>query len=126
MYRGNRSRYWKGFGEISGSKFAEIKRNAEIRNLEFNITIEYLWELFLKQNRKCIYTNIELKFSTSKQITKGFEQTASLDRIDSSKGYIEGNIQWIHKDVNKIKRNYTEKQFIQMCREIYENQSIFT
>lgn len=43
-----------------------------------------------------------------------------LDRIDSSKGYIEGNVQWVHKDVNMMKQNYSQKYFIEMCKKIYE------
>ena len=41
--------------------------------------------------------------------------TASLDRIDSSKGYIEGNVQWVHKMVNMSKQQYTQEEFIDMC-----------
>jgi len=41
--------------------------------------------------------------------------TASLDRIDSSKGYIEGNVQWVHKMVNMSKQQYTQEEFINMC-----------
>lgn len=45
-------------------------------------------------------------------------QTASLDRIDSSKGYIEGNVQWLHKDINRLKINYSDEDLIQICLEI--------
>lgn len=43
------------------------------------------------------------------------EQTASLDRIDSSKGYIPGNVQWVHKDVNKMKLALSEKRLLELC-----------
>lgn len=43
------------------------------------------------------------------------KQTASLDRIDSSMGYTEGNIQWVHTMVNMSKNKYTQKDFIDMC-----------
>ena len=39
----------------------------------------------------------------------------SLDRVDSSKGYIEGNVQWVHKMVNMSKQQYTQEEFIEMC-----------
>lgn len=41
--------------------------------------------------------------------------TASLDRIDSSKPYEVGNIQWVHKIVNIAKNTYSQEQFIDMC-----------
>jgi hypothetical protein len=47
--------------------------------------------------------------------------TASIDRIDSSKGYILGNIQWVHKDVNFMKRTYSQEYFVKMCKLITEN-----
>ena len=46
--------------------------------------------------------------------------TASLDRIDSKKGYIEGNIQWVHKDINRMKWAFNEDYFIKLCNNIYQ------
>jgi hypothetical protein len=43
------------------------------------------------------------------------KNTASLDRIDSSRGYIEGNVQWVHKMANMCKQHYSQKRFIDMC-----------
>ncbi len=124
MNFGYNSCIWKGYGEISASEFAQIKQSAKIRDIDFNVTIEYLWNIFLKQNRKCIYTNIELKFSTQRQIARGFEKTASLDRIDPKLGYIEGNIQWVHKKINRIKHIHNHEDFLKICRKIYEAKSI--
>lgn len=49
------------------------------------------------------------------------ETTASIDRIDSSNGYIEDNIQWVHKDVNMMKQKMTNIELIEMCKLIVEN-----
>ena len=46
--------------------------------------------------------------------------TASLDRIDSKKGYTIDNIQWVHKDVNKMKMDLQEEDFFRIVKEIYE------
>ena len=40
-----------------------------------------------------------------------YKGTASLDRIDSTKGYVRGNIQWVHKDINWFKRDYPKISF---------------
>jgi hypothetical protein len=55
------------------------------------------------------------------QRCKDNTHTASLDRIDSSKGYFKGNVQWIHKDLNVMKMDLTEEKFIDYCKLVYEN-----
>src|SRR4051812_21511279 len=40
-------------GEISGVYFSYIKYNAIKRGIEFDISKQYIWDLFLKCNRKC-------------------------------------------------------------------------
>jgi len=108
-YEDIRIDYWNSL--ISGAKR---------RNFDFSISIEYAWSILIKQNKKCALSGIELSFCTSR-LDKTSLQTASLDRIDSSKGYIEGNIQWIHKKVNKMKMNTEEKEFIEFCKLIANN-----
>lgn len=110
---------WKGYKELSGTLYNKYKRGAEKRGLEFNVTPQFLWDLFIKQNRKCALSGIEIYFSKTegrKRDTK--EITASLDRIDSNKGYTEDNVQWVHKKVNTMKMQMEEKEFISFCKEI--------
>jgi hypothetical protein len=112
---------WTGYMEISGTHFGNIKYSARQRNIKFDLTIEYIWDLFIKQNRRCAISNIELVFSKTKRC---FGTTASLDRIDSSKGYIERNVQWIHKDINYMKTDMLDKEFINWCKIIVDYQRI--
>jgi len=49
---------------------------------------------------------------------------ASLDRIDSSIGYVNDNVQWVHKDINMMKRIYTQEYFIYLCKLVSENNNI--
>lgn len=110
----------KWYGEISLNFFNRIKDGAKLRQLDFDITIEYIWNLFLQQNRKCALSKLSLKFDTTSRhhnIRKK-NTTASLDRIDSSKGYIEGNIQWVHKTVNRMKMDLNEIDFFELCNAI--------
>ena len=44
--------------------------------------------------------------------------TYSIDRIDSSKGYIVGNVQWIHKTINQMKWNSSQEEFIEFCKAV--------
>lgn len=102
---------WTGYEEISGGWLANLRGKAKFRNREFNVTIEYLWDLFLKQNKKCKLTGENLTFNIHKNGGNN-QWTASLDRINSSKGYVEGNVQFLHVDANYIKRHYTDQEII--------------
>lgn len=106
------------FKEISGSYLYSIKSNAAKRGLVFNCSNEELWSIYLKQNKKCALSGVEIKFAPA--LKKG-QQTASLDRIDSSKGYTFDNVQWVHKEINKMKSNLPEGEFLQIVKRIYEH-----
>lgn len=103
------------YEEIYFNDLKSIERNAKNRNISFNISIEYLWELYIAQNRKCNLSRIPIKFDSECRLSDG---TASLDRISSSNGYIEGNVQWIHKDINLMKNYFNQDFFIDICKKI--------
>lgn len=111
---GKESKAWKGVGDLSATRFQRIKGRAKKANIEFSITKEYLWELFIKQNRKCALSGTDLFLD----LPRNAPYSASLDRIDSSKGYIEGNVQWVHKSVNIHKLDMDNEEFIQLCNRI--------
>lgn len=102
-----------GCGSIPGSLWNRYKNSAKKRNITFEITCEYAWGLFLKQNGKCALTNSEISFTGIKKYN-----TASLDRIDSRKGYIPGNVQWLHVNVNKLKLDLEQEKFVELCSQI--------
>lgn len=113
---GKKSVTFKGHEGIHGSKWSAIKCGAQRRKLKFDISIKYAWDLYLKQNKKCALTGRNIEFAPTH--TRFNEATASLDRIDSSKGYVKGNVQWVHKYVNKMKWELDQKEFIEICKEI--------
>ena len=103
---------WFGVEDLSATFFYRIKRGAKIRNLDFEVTMEYLWDIYIKQGRECALTGVPISFNVK---TTG-KNTASLDRIDSSKGYLIGNVQWVHKNINIMKREIPQLEFIQLCQ----------
>lgn len=104
---------WKGYGDIPMTYFSSLKRGAEggkgRKPIKFNLNIKYIWWLLCRQEHKCKLSGLPIDFKS---------QTASLDRIDSSLGYIKGNVQWLHKDVNMMKRHYTQDYFLDLCKRI--------
>jgi hypothetical protein len=89
-----------------------------------------LYNKFRKSaNKRQIYWGISIKdfegCYTGKCVLTGWEIsmtydncTASLDRIDSSKGYEIDNIQWVHTMVNMCKNKYSQDKFVEMCKAV--------
>lgn len=103
----------QGCGEITGYTWSRIRINAEKRDLLLAVSIAEVWDLFLRQERRCALTGLVISFAyvTGRQGAI----TASLDRIDSSKPYTLDNVQLVHKDVNMMKKNLPEARFIEIC-----------
>lgn len=94
--------------------------NIKRRKLDNNITKNYINEIYIKQNKKCIFTGKKLYFT--KLRTNYYRYTnASLDRIDSSIGYVENNVQWVLKDINMMKQKLLPEDFIALCKLVAEN-----
>ena len=53
--------------------------------------------------------------------TDEYWKSISLDRIDSSGGYTEANVQLVCTGVNYMKKDMSDKMFINFCIEVVEN-----
>lgn len=82
---------------------------------EYNLTLEYIKELLLKQEYKDYYTG---------QVPENYEDY-SIDRIDSNLGYIEGNIVITTNRVNTMKNDMSTEEFKKLISDIYKNISNF-
>ena len=111
--RGNLNKKWTGYGEISGSHWCVIKSCSGQRYkntyIPFDLTIEQIWDLFLAQNRKCALSGVDLVLDGT--VGGRANRTASLDRINSDKGYTIDNVQWVHKVVNIMKMELSMSEF---------------
>lgn len=118
-YTGERRSDWGGVGDISGDLWTSIKRGANgskgRKELQFSITMEFAWHLFLKQNRRCALSGLPLNFTHENGVRVRDTKSASLDRIDSNFGYTEDNVQWVHKDINMMKGRLEESYFLSLC-----------
>jgi hypothetical protein len=91
----------------------KVLYKASQRNKILNIDIDYLLEMYQNQNGKCSISGEELTFHKNNLSTN-----LSIDRIDSSKGYIKGNIQLVCHYVNIMKWNKDLPEFIEWCKKI--------
>ena len=94
----------KRMERVSESRMWEYcKISARNRTKEFNVTREYLFDILKQQDNKCALTGLPILIAIGARNHQHGGTTASIDRIDNNLGYIEGNIQWVHKDINKLK-----------------------
>lgn len=100
------------YKDISKNLWNNLLRGAKSRNLIVEIKPKDIWDLFIKQNRLCALSGIEIYFGK----TKREETTASVDRIDSNLGYIITNIQIVHKKINQIKMDISQDDFVYYCK----------
>lgn len=118
--RESRDPKWTGSGNIPNWLVGRFKNIAKRRGIPFgeNVDADYLWNLYEDQRQCCALTGLPICFSRHSYQRK--QTTASLDRIDSSHGYVRGNLQWLHKDVNNVKGSLTDDRLREMCRMIFE------
>lgn len=102
---------------IAPAKWHVIRSNAAKRGIEFQITAEQAFQLFQKQNGRCALSKVAIDLP----LTNAATGTASLDRIDSSVGYLAGNVQWVHKDINMMKGSLPQETFVSWCRLVAES-----
>lgn len=97
--------YWWCTSNIDGSA------------LTYYIDLQYLHELWDKQKGLCALSGMPMTyyFDSGRVPTN-----LSVDRIDSSLGYIKGNIQLVCMAVNQMKSDLTVEQLKYFCKSILE------
>jgi hypothetical protein len=103
------------------TKFKYHYRSILSRNKEVTVTVDDLKYVWDKQEGICEFSGVQLVLSTYSKIIKNPIYTASLDRIDSSKGYIKGNIRWVSAAINYMKNNMSDDMVWELCNLIKEN-----
>ncbi len=87
-------------------KRGHLKRQKRNRQLKFEITLDDLVEIWETQYGRCAISNYPMETSFNSLFS------VSVDRIDSSKGYIKGNIQLVCQAINFAKNQYTNEEMI--------------
>jgi hypothetical protein len=93
------------------SKAVQRKKGNEVVSLD---ALELLWET---QGGKCALTG----WPMTMELANGVVPTnCSLDRIDSSVGYVVGNVQLVCRAANVAKHDLPQAEFLKLCRAILE------
>jgi len=79
--------------------FLAAKNRAERKGLSFTLTLDALVELWMAQAGRCALSGLRFGKKCS-------PFSASLDRIDSSRGYVPGNVRFVLTALNYALRDY--------------------
>lgn len=104
--------------EIDSRLRALCTKAKQRKNKEFNIQESNLLDAWGNQKGLCVYIKLPLTAKANQF------NTVSLDRVDSSKGYIVDNIQLVCAAVNKMKQEYTEEVFLLFCHLVSQNNEL--
>lgn len=88
--------------------------SARRRDIQITVTQEEAFSLYVAQDRACTLSGRHIYFTTLRTKYNRYT-TASLDRIDPSKGYALKNVQWVHKIVNMMKGSLSQSEIIDWC-----------
>jgi hypothetical protein len=91
-------------------KMINLQQSATSRNIEFDLSFETVKHLMTRTN--CYYTGV--KFEDEGKLA------FSVDRVDSRKGYVEGNVVSCTVDINSKKSNLSHDEIKMLYEKIKE------
>ncbi|QGJ93758.1 HNH endonuclease [Mycobacterium phage Hannaconda] len=80
-------------------------RRARIAGVQFNLTVDYLTELYDRQGGTCFYTDVPLVIALGRG--QRDRNAISVDRVDNRYGYIFGNVVLVSTRANTMKSDAT-------------------
>ena len=89
-------------------KLVNIHSSAQSRNLDFDLTFEYVKKLL--EYSTCFYTNVTF--------TEDGPNARSFDRVDNDRGYVIGNVVACTTDINGKKNNLTIDEIICLYKKL--------
>jgi hypothetical protein len=99
-------------------------RGKRKRKYGCDLTVEFLKKLWEEQNGICPLTGWQLKLPAGTGIAwaESSPSNASLDRIDNSKGYVEGNVRFIAYMANIARQSFSDEQLKHFCKAVVNNE----
>jgi len=92
-----------------------LKTRAKKKNYDFDIDLEYLMSLMTDN---CPVFGFPLAWDVmhkENQCGHATFDSPTVDRIDSKKGYVKGNVVWISHKANSIKNSATHEELTQVA-----------
>jgi hypothetical protein len=95
--------------KVIKTKLSFAKVRCTRMKMDYDLSPEYIVELFDKQDGRCFYTNKKMSYLIND------ENLFSIDRKDSSLGYIKSNIVLCIWDINRMKQDMSMERFLELC-----------
>jgi hypothetical protein len=95
--------------------YGYLQRRVRVKNLKIDFDVEFLVEIYEKQEGLCSYTREKLELSS------GSHNTLSVDRKDSSRGYTKDNVCLTTWKVNNCKQDLSYEAFVAICKQVVDN-----
>jgi len=92
-----------------------VEKQARYRGKEFGLTRDQVHELWQQQQGQCCYSGLPMTTEL------GHPNKITLDRIDSSKGYILGNVALCTYRVNLMKREMSVQEFSEIIDTLHHH-----
>lgn len=112
-------------GAKLNSVLGKIMTAIKERQPDTNIDLTYLKKVYVKQNGKDPYQNIELavipRYEREELGISWLPYGLSIDRIDSRKGYFRGNVQFVGTLFNKVKQDLSNQALFELAKTILKN-----
>lgn len=117
LRRKEKNRGSKDLNRLLYERFHALKDRARKKDIQCNIDLQYLHELWNTQKGLCALSGIPMTyyFDSGRVPTN-----VSVDRINSNLGYIKGNLQLVCMAVNQMKSDLTIEQLKYFCKSILE------
>ena len=92
---------------------SSAKTRAKTAGRAFEIDLDHMSFIWLKQRGICNMSGLQMTTAIG-----GGSDKVSLDRIDSTQGYIKGNVQFVVAPLNSLKGNLDNDEFIKLCKTV--------
>jgi hypothetical protein len=100
---------------LQQSRWTHVKRRKKGRDDAYDIDQEYIEKLYDEQRGVCAISGLVMACKTHDRYN------LSIDRIDSSKGYIKGNVHLVCSIINNMKNEYSMELFMKECENMYNH-----
>ena len=97
--------------ERAVAKWIQLRNSAYSRGKEFNLTVPYVKRML--KRKTCYYSGVKLT-----------RETASVERVDNSKGYVMGNVVMVDAKINAARSDIPFKVLKRMVKKMekYHNE----
>ena len=101
----------------------KLLNNLKKQNKYISLNKNDILEIYEKQNKKCPLSDELLTYYSGEVLTENKYESRyniTISKIDDKKDFTKDNIQLLGKDIHKMKGNFDNKEFIKLCKIIYE------